>query len=78
MKTYVKRVLKLQRPIVTNESMQNILIYDKDRKFETTIELEQEQIDQLFGESLKQYWFAKVPMVGGNIQLIRRVKDRSW
>lgn len=73
-----KGIVKVQRPISSNNSMNELLIYDKDRAVELFYEADEEEIKALFpnGE-YKTYWLAKGKN-GGLLNFIKQVEDKDW
>ena len=50
-----KGILKIQRPITSNQVNPPVLIYNKDRTIFTEQLMTEQEMDDLFGEALKVY-----------------------
>ena len=50
-----KGVLKIQRPITSNQVNPPVLIYNEDRSIFTEQLMTEQEMDDLFGESMKVY-----------------------
>lgn len=50
-----KGILKIQRPITSNQVNPPVLIYNKDRSILTEQLMTEQEMDDLFGEALKVY-----------------------
>ena len=73
----VNTVIKIQRPMAGNFDVPEALIYTKGRKFETTIPMT-EELYELFGEDVKQYWEANISERTYSIEMVRQVEDQPW
>lgn len=68
-------VIKLQRPVVTNDPNPQVLAYNKDRSIETFFPINDEML-ALFGDEFKvYYWYA---VDGKDIVLGDQVKGQRW
>lgn len=71
-------IVKVQRPIVTNDSMTNCLFYNEDQSIMTQLEMHPEQMKIVFGkDELKVYMNATLKW-SGKLQLLDRAKDQPW
>lgn len=50
-----KGILKIQRPITSNQVNPPVLIYNEDRSIFTEQLMTEQEMDDLFGESMKVY-----------------------
>ena len=50
-----KGILKIQRPITSNQVNPPVLIYNKDRSILTEQLMTEQEMDDLFGEAMKVY-----------------------
>ena len=50
-----KGILKIQRPITSNQVNPPVLIYNKDRSIFTEQLMTEQEMDDLFGEAMKVY-----------------------
>lgn len=68
-------IVKIQRPLMTNEDEPMALIYDQSRAFLT--QYPYTAVESLFEDgSLKVYHLAK--LVGTELEIGVRVKDQEW
>ena len=71
-----KFIVKVQRPIVTNEEVPKALIYDEDKKVVQMVPLH--TVLHLFkNDELKIYLRAELKN-DGTLELKQRVSDRAW
>jgi hypothetical protein len=72
-------IVKIQRPLATNEDEPMALVYNEDRSFEVFIPYD-DAIATMIGSDLKQYW--NVELGGsedsGGIAFLERVEDQPW
>lgn len=52
-------------------------MYNKDRSFVAEVPMDEEALDNLFGDSLKIYVKAIVKE-DGSLEIIQRLKDQPW
>lgn len=77
-KNHKEMILKLQRPIVTNGPAE-IMIYNEERDFMTTLPYTQEVEDQIFQGELKVYARAYVPQYDGDyIKIEELLEEQDW
>lgn len=69
-------IVKVQRPIVTNDPTAACLIYNEDRSITVSVALDEASL-AWFGDDYKMY--AKVRLwVDGTLQLIERIDNQDW
>ena len=73
---FKREVVKLQRPLVTNEEP-TVLIYNEDKSVTVRYPLT-DSLKQAFGDDFKQYWLADVPEKRGELLLLKQVKEQEW
>jgi hypothetical protein len=73
-------IFKLQKPLGGDFDEPEVLAYNKTRKVELFIPMKQADIDELFGDTVKQYWEGKVTRSKGgkNLILDRQVEEQDW
>lgn len=74
---YRQMILKIQRPLATNETVPMALIYNHDRSVEAYIPYDKE-LAEVFGEAQKMYWLCNVPLGRGYIKMVREVEWQDW
>lgn len=74
------QIFKIQKPMAGNFDTPELLAYNKDRSIECFIPMEQADINELFGDTLKQYWKGRVVETpsGKNLLLEEQVKEQNW
>lgn len=71
-------VLKLQRPLATNGSMCNVLIYNEDRSIMHEQVMAEKAMKTLFPEGEhKTYWNSRLTRLGA-IQIESRAEEQAW
>ena len=72
-------IVKFQRPIVTNGSYQEILLYNKERTLDTIMELGDGEIEALFpsGE-FRTYWRCRINQKTKMLEPIEQVEEQEW
>lgn len=71
-------IVKVQRPIVTNGSYCNCLIYNEERSIQTELEMHPAQMKIVFkDDALKVYMNAQLKW-SGIIQLLDQVEEQAW
>ena len=77
-----KKILKFQRPVMTNGSPNLIYIYDQYKITEVQIEMSADEIAEIFGEEYKVYYLCKIVANQRdnttNITRIKQVKQQVW
>jgi len=69
-------IVKVQRPLSSNDPNAPCLVYDEGRRHQGFIELTPEEVVTLMGDAAKGYFEARVER--GNLVLGERVADRDW
>lgn len=76
-KKYKREIIKIQKPIVTNGPAE-AMVYNEDHSVFTLLPWT-EDLDEIFGDDLKQYWLADIPQFDkGFIKLIQEVEEQVW
>lgn len=77
-------IVKIQRPISTNEAVPKALIYNEDRSVELIMPYTG-KLAEIIGNDLKQYWDVKLGIqpdgkyyIGDQLTLIEEVEDPGW
>lgn len=72
-------IVKFQRPIMTNGSYQEILLYNEERTIVHTIELGNDKIDALFpNNEFKTYWLCHINKETKMLETIKQVEEQEW
>lgn len=71
-----KQIWKLQRPIRTNEDFPTIMAYTENKAQMAMIPMDEEIIDELFGDELKIY--VRGTVVNGVLKVSRIVGEQGW
>ena len=78
LETNMRTILKLQKPLSSSEANPPVLVYDKDRSFDTMIEMTPEEMLHLFAGKPKVYVKAEVDMDDKSITILGKVADQPW
>lgn len=76
-KLYEPMILKVQRPITTNDPDNQLLMYNEDRSLMEQMVFDDPNLYSWFGDDYKMYVKARL-WVSGQLQLIKRVENQSW
>lgn len=76
MKTKMFDIWKLQRPIFTNGSMTEVMAYTYNKENVKIIDMNEADMDVLFGDELKVYVAAEVR--GKNLYIEDYVEGQDW
>ena len=74
---YKYQIIKIQKPIVTT-GVPEAMVTNEDESLITFLPWTQE-LDGVFGDDLKQYWWADVPKFDkGYIKLVKQADEQDW
>lgn len=73
-----KQIIKLQRPITTTGSYNDIMFYNQDRSVDGIIPMEPSMMESVFHDEYKVYWWAWVPEKDGALELIKKAEEQNW
>lgn len=73
-----KVILKLQRPLVTNGSYNEILVYDESGEINMMWDFDKKTIKQVFGKEYKVYWIGEIDKKRQGIRLVEQVEEQAW
>ncbi|MES2224160.1 MAG: hypothetical protein V4469_04485 [Patescibacteria group bacterium] len=78
MAKFKKRIVKVQLSIFSDESSkQQVLVYDKNRDNHFQGDVPKE-VKRVMGKELKKYFYAKIPLTPGFIELLEEAPEQSW
>lgn len=70
-------IVKVQRPLATNETTPHVLVYSRDRSIDALMPVTADDLKSLFGrDRMKVY--VKAEMRGTILHLGERVAEQSW
>lgn len=69
-------VFKLQRPLNRQGAEAEILAYNEDRSEEFLVDLEPQQVHNVFGQDYKVYCVCELE--GSQLSIGERVEDEDW
>lgn len=73
-----KQIFKFQRPIVTDDPSEPILVYNKDESIINQLTVSEDILNVLFpGGELKTYWLCK-PRKNGMLELLEWELEQDW
>lgn len=73
-----KVILKLQRPLITNGSYNEILVYDESGEINELWDFDKKTIKQVFGKEYKVYWVGEIDEKRQGIRLVEQVEEQAW
>lgn len=73
-----KVILKLQRPLITNGSYNEILVYDESGGINELWDFDKKTIKQVFGKEYKVYWLGEIDEKRQGIRLVEQVEEQAW
>lgn len=73
-----KVILKLQRPLITNGSYNEILVYDEGGDINELWDFDKKTIKQVFGKEYKVYWLGEIDKKRQGIRLVEQVEEQAW
>lgn len=73
-----KVILKLQRPLATNGSYNEILVYDESGEINMMWDFDKKTIKQVFGKEFKVYWVGEIDEKRQGIRLVEKVEEQAW
>lgn len=73
-----KVILKLQRPLITNGSYNEILVYDESGDINELWDFDKKTIKQVFGKEYKVYWLGEIDEKRQGIRLVEQVEEQAW
>lgn len=72
-------IVKFQRPIMTNGSYQEILLYNEERTLDTIMELRNDEIEALFpNNEFKTYWRCRINQKTKMLEPVEQVEEQEW
>lgn len=72
-------IVKFQRPLVTNGSYQEILLYNEDRSLDMMMELRNDEIEALFpNDEIRTYWLCRINQKTKMLEPIKQVEEQRW
>lgn len=72
-------IVKFQRPIVTNGSYQDIMLYNEDRSLDTIMELANDEIEYLFpNKEFKTYWKCHINNKTKMLEPLEQMEEQGW
>lgn len=71
-----RQIWKLQRPLMTNMPVLEVMAYTEGRENMALIPMTDYEIEELFGDELKVYVSGRV--VKGILHVKKRVAERDW
>lgn len=73
-----KQIFKFQRPIITSDPSEPILVYNKDASIINQLTVSDDILNVLFpGGELKTYWLCK-PHKNGILELLEWELEQNW
>lgn len=73
-----KVILKLQRPLITNGSYNEILVYNESGDINELWDFDKKTIKQVFGKEYKVYWLGEIDEKRQGIRLVEQVEEQAW
>lgn len=76
-------IVKIQRPLATNELVPQVLMYDQSRELMIYLPYD-DDMKQQFGDDLKQYWEVELDSTDGPpgtppiVNFVKQVEDQPW
>lgn len=70
-----KVILKLQRPLITNGSYNEILVYDESGDINELWDFDKKTIKQVFGKEYRVYWLGEIDEKRQGIRLVEQVEE---
>ncbi len=73
-----KQIFKFQRPVMTNDPSEPILVYNKDASIINQLTVSEDILNVLFPDGgLKSYWRCK-PRKDGMLELLEWELEQDW
>ena len=73
-----KEIFKFQRPLVTDDNSEPILVYNKDQSIMNQLVVSEKIMKMLFpGNSVKEYWLCKKHK-DGVLEPVVWVEEQEW
>lgn len=73
-----KQIFKFQRPIITDDPSEPILVYNKDQSIMNQLSVPEDMMKVLFPDGeLKSYWRCK-PCKDGMLELLEWEMEQDW
>lgn len=74
---FERQIIKVQKPLAYNGPAM-ALIYNEDRSITAELPFD-DQLAEVFGNDLKQYWLADLPVkTSGYIKMLKQMPEQDW